>query len=119
MQKMHGNRKTTIPKQTSIDCNSLPFRQRTLVQADLGQVSGGNPRIWWEVVKLLIGFEAGYQYGKVRDDLNNASPQNSYAPSSPGFQSTGVDNTYASGGGAQEDASLSFATVGQDNTSVR
>ena len=50
------------PKETFVNCTSLPLKQRTLTQKDMGSVDGGNPLIVPFLVGVAAGVTANYIY---------------------------------------------------------
>ena len=99
MTQTLANRMTTNPQQPFTNCASLPIRQEGLTTNDLCEFQGGTwvHALRWAIT-AIVGFEAGYQYGKVRDAMGESSED----------QEQEQEECY----------SLSFHTADPDNTRV-
>lgn len=92
---VNSNRIVTSSGDAFLACVSLPMQKEDLDGGELSGVKGG---FWAQVVRwaitTVVGFEAGYQYGKIRDGMSGGDDQPETTEArSLSFQTAAPDNT--------------------------
>ena len=106
MERRSGNTVARIPDQAPLSCAALTQHQTELTSNELRELQGG---YWQHLIRLVVttitSFEAGYQYGRIRDALTGSREPEADGPSSeerperrPGsLQTAAPDNTRVGG----------------------